>query len=589
MARQRRKPNKGKSNIQGGSNDREPKTTTSSTGAAEEEKLTKESDAKEKGKNDPAWYTRDERLVIDSASIPFSNPFGSAVQLHVDPRGVASYGTHNVRNVAGSENVGKAPGIMVYKIAPSYGDSSNILSPMNVAANALYSHVRYVNNGRKNYDPADLFIYLIAITEVYSYLAWMRRIYGCIFPYSQANWYVGRNLVEAQGVNSDDLLKNLAKFRYWINVFTNKIAAYAIPADLPLIFRRVFQFSSVYLEHDGDSVKDQMYMYVPQYFFKFGLDYKGKGSLKLVDPYVTGLLSVDKLIEFGENLLSSFLGDEDFGLMSGDILKAFDNAIVRLDPLPEDYIVVPIHDKMVLTQMENSIISNVLSRDPGSEPANEYFTFNGMDEKFTPNCILQTADGLLVSKWVSKAKLNPNGGSPDFDNGVEALFDKVLNIHEATGDPALVIESIQNMVATAVENTQGLVLSWSQDIIDDVRIIMYPGAAIVTSAYCYYFHDVAGSFLTSTVVKQDLDTTVRPINDHWEWCRNMMAFKYAPKVFTMQMDPQSGDLEVYYHHLMGRLDTYAVIPNDTLRNLLQTSLLSLLYVPGVAKYINSLS
>lgn len=555
---------------------------------SEEKELDKaKEDSKEQGKNDPAWYSRDERLVIDSASVPFSEPFGAPVKLlHPNVH-------YSDKFIVDSDQEAKTtPGIVTFDTIPSFGIAKDRLSPINVAATALYSQVRYVNNGRKNYDPADLMLYVGAVSDIYSYLNWMRRIYGCAMLYSQANKYIGKELLRAQGINPDSILGNLANFRYWINVYTNKVASYAVPADITLFHKRAFQFSSVYIEHDGDSIKDQLYMYKPAAFFKFRLDESDKGMLELKPiTYPENGLTVDDLIAIGEDLLANIWGDEDFGLMSGDILRAFDGKILLLGGLEEGYTTIPVHDKLVLTQMENSNMLDCeipgYQEDPEQRTTGGFFNFTGIEYAMSNGSVYQDDHGNLISciMAVDYAKKVTQGATM---YGFTYIMDKLLNIHESSADPATVIEAIQNAVCKF--NGDGFTSPASSGFYSPTSTF----ATVVTKVEYFELH---GDHVESVRMGDGLNyiefphMASQPIVDTTQVVG--FTFKYMPKFAVSRVTNSGTDANPVYHvkttRVLNTIDTYAILAPEQVARLQEVSLLSLLYVPGVAKYVNALA
>lgn len=98
-------------------------------------------------------------------------------------------------------------------------------------------------------------------------------------------------------------------------------------------------------------------MYRPAGYFTFGLDEQGAGMLEYssltteaqsltVDAYLTIL---DQMIR---PILTNY--DEDFGIISGDIMKAYDaNSLYKLPAVPEEFAIAPEYSEEVLSQIQN--------------------------------------------------------------------------------------------------------------------------------------------------------------------------------------------------------------------------------------------
>lgn len=296
--------------------------------------------------NDVAWYTLNPQLLRDTATIPFS--WASGVPVNFDFRG-------------GVTDKMAFPGIMNFWVAPSFGWSANSSSALNNAATKVYSYVRHENSGHSNYDAPDLMIYLCAMTQVYAAINWLQRIYAQACVYSPVNRYMPRAIIEEQNVNYDDVIANLANFRYGINSLVAKAASLAVPSTLPVFKRMAFIFQNTYCE--SESLKDQLYMYTPICFLKYGLNSTTKaGELRWhqEDDILSGdtpetRFTVSKLITLVNDLLAPIIGSEDMNIMSGDILKAYGKGnILTLAPIDTFLSVTPIYDPEVLEQMKNA-------------------------------------------------------------------------------------------------------------------------------------------------------------------------------------------------------------------------------------------
>jgi hypothetical protein len=321
-----------------------------------------------KGANDPLWYSKYPELVRDAANIPFNLVTGKTIEVTGKSKFGVSY---------------QVPGIMAIEVVPTIGTAISSTDAVNVAATSLYSFVRHANSGSPNYDAPNLMMYMLAMSQVYSYITYLERVYGCATLYSSRNRYMPEALLKANGVNFNDVNNNLANLRYGINVLINKAAAFAVPADMPLFLRHAFLFQHVYTE--GSSVKDQMYMYVPAGFYKYvEMVDTAPSRLEFQRLDMTQAMTVDQLLQFGNDLLQPLLQSEDLGIMSGDILKAYGKGgCITLTPFPEVYPLVPINNPMVLEQMKNAMVIN-----PGDmDMFVDHLTINENVPKGTITCI----------------------------------------------------------------------------------------------------------------------------------------------------------------------------------------------------------
>lgn len=298
--------------------------------------------------NDWRWYAQNEQLLRDSASFPYSWPLGTRL---------------NLGENAPEVNKGSLPGIMSIRTASTFGWSDNPNSPINVAARNIYSFVRHANSGHANYDAPDLMLYLCAMDSLYSYLAFLKRIYGVVSTYSYVNRYYPKAVVKAMDVNFDDIQANLADFRGFINTLAVKVGSMCVPASMSYMAKHIWMYSGLY--YDSNQDKAQTYLFVPNNFYKYDLDEDGAGMLA---PLYTGnftTVNVGKngiakefsfadLRKLASEMLDPILKSEDMNIMSGDILKAFGpNGVYLVDGIGETYTVLPSYEEEVLDQIQN--------------------------------------------------------------------------------------------------------------------------------------------------------------------------------------------------------------------------------------------
>lgn len=517
--------------------------------------------------NDPEWYARDLQLLTDSASLNFADPLGKPVSLVEG--GERIWGSSPTTNpglyVSAQVTEEAIGGICSLRMKHTVGQSLDRTSAVNNAANAWYTFVRYVNSGRKNYDPADLMMYGIAIADMYAFISWCKRLYGYAFLYSQRNMYIGKCLVEENYVNPDDLVSNLANFRYWVNTFISKVAAYAIPKDLPYFSRRVFMYDGLYIENPYENLKDQLYQFVPDGFYKFDFDSQGAGKCTWT-ALGTSLLTTAQIEAFGNALLSNVFGDEDFGLMSGDVLKAYDSNIMTLTQLESEYLVLPHYDMYVLSQFKNATIVGAAERTDRSTP-NVYFTSpndpSSANRKYNFGDVSQDTVGNIVCLEGVIGE-NTDAGAMQF---VNVFCKKVLSVEVPQPTPADNIEASRCMVIGSRGTTQSLSAPSGTEV-----SVLLTGVDFPISVSIRYGLNVS-------------DATVYTSNARYGFAKDVEQFKYAPIPYEIATTTAVGRT---IDKIVPRsnIDNYTVVNGYVLNKMHECALLSLFFVPGVAKLVN---
>lgn len=484
--------------------------------------------------NDISWYASDANLLRDSSSINFSWPTGSDV-----------YG--NVTTPTGdtaTPYLTRVPGVCALRIKPNFGNVTDegpidLINPITTASKRLYSFVRHANSGHSNYDAPDLMLYVLAMGDIYSYVVWCQRLYAYALMYDARNKYMPRSLITTNQVDPDDLLANLSSFRYWLNSFISKVSAFAVPATLSYFSRKAFLYKNVYIE--GESIKDQMYQLVPGAFLKFSIDgTTSKGQLEYANLPTTAstLMKISEVENFGELLFKALWDQEDFGIMSGDILKAYGDNIIKLGPVDTFVPIAPIRDEVVLHQFKNATVLPT---------AHVTSTFNAL--KQSDNGTLYGGLSLLANNTTSFTIPTQN----------------ILTTTLADATPEVVMESTRLMlIPKTVQNEQ---YACGTEVVVSVLYAVNP--ADDTTPYLLCDNFVTADFNNPTHLKGLLAQS---------------QFDYAPK-YTMSRtveNQQTGDISIQYGVFFD-IDNYAILNYNDLRKVHEAALLNMLDVPSVAK------
>ena len=465
--------------------------------------------------NDPSWYAELPELVRDSASIAFAQPLGNKF-------------TIATADALTDASTYVLPGVLQIRYIPTPGINTGRNSPLNVAMVDIYSWVRHMNSGHVNYDPVDLMMYLLAMDSVYSYWAFVRRIYGLGMMYAQRNRYWPEAILRMMGQDPVVISKNLANLRMFLNAFAYKMSCFNTPAILSYYKRHVWLNSGVW--SDGPSEKSQVYFYQPEGFYKYVESSSTGGSLTLQMYGDTESHSgLEYLFDLGNSLMYSLLKSEDAGIMSGDILKAYREVspMVVFDSVDEDEVVLPTYDEETLTQIENTMCYGSLT-----------------------NTDITQSDGLLI--------FNPVRTNFNFGHNLTNL----LNVHnEEMKSPEYVLVATRNMpvVNRAITaSSHALTFKWcGSEICTKYSIGQYnPSFELEIQNF--------SSFL-------DVDMEISPFT-MWKLNDMMSAFSRHPKLVMMK---KNGSTNLYkYESIMWEWDDYTLISDVTLGNMHECALMS---------------
>lgn len=496
-----------------------------------------------KSGNDPTWYASNPILLRDAASYPFSYVTG-ATSIH-DP---AVWNDSNIE----IKPTDQVPGIASLHVYPTIGTAVNATDPINVASQSVYSFVRHANSGHANYDPADLMLYILAMANMYAFLVWCQRLYGYSLTYDQRNRYIPKDLIRTNNVDPDDLNNNLANFRFWINTLIAKMVSFAVPATMSVFSRMSFMYSDYYIE--GTSIKEQLYQFVPEGFYKFGIDAESMGNLTFEKFDWTKLMSVKDIMDYGDSLFNAIWSQEDFGIMSGDILKAYGDNIIKLSQIPEAYSMIPKFDPMVLTQIKNADIVRV-------EPSR-------ISQSATTGNIVQTLipTGYTTSeKYYGTNTTLPSEVVPVVNAGMVCMLKdyNVLTVDTDQPTPDVVIEATRLKVAY---DSYKAWLKAGTEIITRVMMTSQPGKDIevppILLSYCNSTDDKA---TMSSVRKVD------------EVARN---FHYMPKLWFMTKVYGANKLIT---DCVFDVDNFTVLSAEDVIKLHEAATVNMFAVPSIGK------
>nr|AVX53355.1 putative capsid [Marmot picobirnavirus] len=549
---------------------------------------------RDKATNDVSWYSKSPELLRDWASYPFSFSLGLPINLQ-----------NPILELA-SSNADKhvVPGFTIQWLTPSIGYSVDAKSAVNIAAQSIYTDIRQRQSGGKNYDPVDLMLYLMAMSSVYSAINWLQRVYAIATgSFSQQDRYLPYAILAAEGIDAGSIQASPSRFRGALNLIINKVASFPVPNNISVFPRQAFLYQNVYAE--GDSPKDQMYMYSPYAFYKYALDANNAGSLvPVMTPSAIKALTLNKpsnisqdwtyatgddLIQFVNDLVDAMFYEGDIGTMGGDILRAYGTNVIKMVPLEENYRITPVFDIVVLEQMANATVLSTEDRNPGTL---EY------EAVVVQNAITQVNDNLpespyLVSSNQFQLIYGDSAGNSDAHAEAHAYSqrsiqeNKFLTTSTKFTDAGLIMENSRLMLGLA---------SWTKDPDKSIAVVqLYSGTEVVV-AQRYYRYDISSPsgrlFLASSPTSyvelvQTPDSLAYASFNPVELVRSLgtrEAFRFcSPIHFLVMRTTGTGTYQFAEGLLNQDIDNYTLLHNGDIQNLHEVALLSLFNVPVQGK------
>lgn len=576
--------------------------------------------------NDPDWYADDPAILRDAASIPFSMATGTSFPVYNNyaiPVDEFQTGSGYPRLALGDEFV--APGVASMKLNPWFGYSDNQTDPLNVAATAVYSFVRHANSGHSNYDAPDLMLYIMSMTQIYSYINFLQRAYGTAMLYVQRNRYIPRALLVSMNINPDDIQEHLADFRYSINVLINKVSSMAVPNEFKIFRRQAFLYQNVYSE--GTSIKDQLYLYNPDGFWIFTLNASNQSGQLTYAPFrptivdqsnTNGLFKVTDLIAYGNMMLNAVLLNEDLNIMSGDILKAYgDNNIIKVVSLSPEYTIAPIFDIAFLEQFKNATLLPTHGC-VNVEPANAKYP-NGIASNGMPTIIQNVATNAILSQptlsvqmsgfptrnkdYFAQFNADLVNGSSNYAygylcNNVEPYLNSVITTTTADVTPELIMENSRLISSIKSQNLQSSSavrnIICGTEIARCVEILtMSSGGSnidrLLIGRYICYYSGAKPTSTSETAPNYLLDVPDNQLmvfpsaKEMWK----LQSFKFMPMYYTVTLKYKgTGSSTATYAELLGlnqQFDNYSILTSNEMLRLHEAALLNQLHVRSIGK------
>lgn len=365
-------------------------------------------------RNDISWYTRNPNLTIAAGSFPY--PYRPGMNM-TWAQNTSAKRTYTV------------PGFMILDWMPSIGYSATATDPASVLAKEVYAKVRSVFSGSINADAPDFVMYILAMDSIYSYIAWLKRLYRCLSAWTPENYALPEVLISGFGLSNSEiqaLRENKTRLWQLINELVLQSRKFKVPANMDIFNRHYWMSDNVYT--DWDSINSQMYAFNLKAVLKYAEQNMPSG-----DP-ASGLamtwmptaqmrsaqysVTVDVLYEFGRGLIDALVAWDEAYEISGYLMRAYEGVpsfiVAELD---QSETLTPVYSAEVLSQIENSrtipngqnvdvttggfnISQDVLTNAVLSNP--KYTLLKGQD---TAN--LFKYQGYAIEPWLSVRSMTP--------------------------------------------------------------------------------------------------------------------------------------------------------------------------------------
>lgn len=489
------------------------------------------------------------------------------------------------------------PSVMGIKMFPTMGLANPIQganSPANQMARMVFNKVIGINATSAPYDPVDLQMGIYAMSELYKFTLWAKRIYEYTSAYSVYNRSIPDAFFLVEGIDKDSIIDSLSDYRSWYNNFVLQCATLCCPGNIPFMQENDMLFKSVYC--DEDSSKAQMTVFTPYVFYKYneltnsgtalfpimpGYDerYSEEDMMKdhaqindkwsaTVTPFkARSNITFANIRNIGEELLKPLLLSEDIMRMSADIGRAYDtNSLIKFDSLDESDSLPILYSPDMNMIIENMRLAGTFTINTTQLDLTEVAA--GNSRRFCP--AIKQNPGLngfaYTDLWLSATTVY--GKASTF-----AGTDEVFNVHddkEVTPDDMINMTRFYPVVEYDPANAEKgikFIRSAGLNVPMDMQLVAYSGYDKKLSTF--YFGDNSWMLAKDTT----LSATVNQL-------MLLSAFSVHPRL-TITTDDSGTPMRDIIH-----FDKYAVVPKRDIRDIHEAFITTQFLVPDFNYPIN---
>lgn len=292
--------------------------------------------------NDISWWNRAPILFNDATRIPFNRIVGDPIKNSLAP----------ITTVTTTVLEYAEPGIMRIAYEPGIGYATSSDDPVNRAFTSIYVDMYSRTTGTPPFQQADTGLLVLGISSIVQMIGLVKRALGISMLYPCENYYYPAHLMRACGFDPASVLGKQDNIRVRLNQQIMSINGMKLPNFIDLFKRQYTLTSNIFA--DEDSTIAQLYAFVPDSYF-------------LYDDANSRLTAVDTALSTSGGDMSTFLdkidaaiaawrNSSDLGIIGGAIMRAYkDSALLTIDPVTVDSVVVPVYDKVMLYQINNAI------------------------------------------------------------------------------------------------------------------------------------------------------------------------------------------------------------------------------------------
>lgn len=295
--------------------------------------------------NDASWYTPNNVLLKDFAS--YASNFST------------SNGIPLFTGASGANGIDSIPGVVAYDIIPVFPDDQSQTSPLYQSAVMLWESIQSKNSRTPDFEPGDIFMFLVAVSNAYAAYMEAVRIYGVATLFNMTNAYWPNAILEAMNVDAHSVQSQLANYRGQLNLIALQLAQIPLPKSIDYTTRMIFLNQNIYT--DSKDITSAT-LWVPNmlgyYQYVEGDSSNPISYLSLLPKSSTGnKRTVSDILGNLNNLLAPLYSSEDIHMMGTTLLQAYGaNSMFAMNPIAENFQIIPVYNPEVSMQFENAYV-----------------------------------------------------------------------------------------------------------------------------------------------------------------------------------------------------------------------------------------
>lgn len=315
--------------------------------------------------NDPNWYYTDANVADQVSQLSMRDFLGVDCNI-TGPRGASSVDVYipSIINVYLNPGAG-ANGVVVQQQQQYVPD--NRMSGINMAGFRTYSKLAAFTGRALTYGPQDISIMILALGEVISCVEYLRRALGVAYTYNVRNRSYPSRLIDAMGIDHQDMFQNYALYRNRFNELVTRINQIPIPKGIAYFDKCASLYEHIYL--DSDSPMAQTIVTVP--FTTWTLNEQGSSLGSTLETTSWGRDGINQTWNYRpmsyyfnqlQVMVDSLLNSSTLNVVYADILNFFNKVggdIWKFDYFIDGYQVIPEFNLGFLLQLHNATFTGV--------------------------------------------------------------------------------------------------------------------------------------------------------------------------------------------------------------------------------------